>query len=42
MTAAIHDIDEDTLKSLHTMCVNEVRKINGIIDYEDAIEYQKS
>ena len=38
----IHDIDEDTLKSLHTMCVNEVRKINGIIDYEDAIEYQKS
>lgn len=31
----------ETLKSLHAMCVNEVRKINGIIDYEDAVEYQK-
>lgn len=42
MTAAINDVDDDeTLKSLHAMCVNEVRKINGIIDYEDAVEYQK-
>lgn len=40
MTAAINDVDDDTLKSLHAMCVNEVRKINGIIDYEDAVEYQ--
>ncbi len=41
MTAAINDVDEETLKSLHAMCVTEVRKINGIIDYEDAVEYQK-
>lgn len=41
MTAAMNDVDEDTLKSLHAMCVTEVRKINGIIDYEDAVEYQK-
>ena len=41
MTAAINDIDDDTLQSLHAMCVNEVRKINGIIDYEDAVEYQQ-
>ena len=41
MTAAVNDVDEDTLKSLHAMCVNEVRKINGIIDYEDAVDYQK-
>lgn len=41
MTAAMNDIDEETLKSLHAMCVTEVRKINGIIDYEDAVEYQK-
>ena len=34
-------LDEETLKSLHAMCVTEVRKINGIIDYEDAVEYQK-
>lgn len=41
MTAAINDVDEDTLKSLHAMCVNEVRKINGTIDFEDAVEYQR-
>lgn len=41
MTAAINDIDDETLRSLHAMCVNEVRKINGIIDYEDAVEYQR-
>ena len=36
MTAAMNDVDEETLKSLHVMCVTEVRKINGIIDYEEA------
>lgn len=41
MLAAMNDVDEETLKSLHAMCVNEVRKINGIIDYEDAVEYQR-
>ena len=42
MTAAVNDVDDETLKSLHAMCVNEVRKINGIIDYEDAVDYQKN
>ncbi|MCM1530542.1 MAG: hypothetical protein NC093_11190 [Alistipes sp.] len=42
MTAVMNDIDDDTLKNLHAMCVNEVRKINGIIDYEDAVKYQRS
>lgn len=41
MTAAMNDVDDETLRNLHAMCVNEVRKINGIIDYEDAVEYQK-
>lgn len=41
MTAALNDVDDETLKSLHTMCVTEVRKINGIIDYEDAVAYQQ-
>ena len=41
MTAAMNDVDDETLKSLHAMCVNEVRKINGIIDYKDAVEYQR-
>ncbi|MDE7105494.1 MAG: hypothetical protein K2O36_06400 [Ruminococcus sp.] len=42
MTAAMNNVDDETLKSLHAMCVTEVRKINGIIDYEDAVEYQKN
>ncbi len=41
MTAAVNDVDDEILKSLHIMCVNEVRKINGIISYENAAEYQK-
>lgn len=41
MTAALNDVDDETLESLHAMCVTEVRKINGIIDYEDAIDYQQ-
>lgn len=42
MTAAMNDVDDETLKSLHSMCVTEVRKINGIIDYEDAVDYQQN
>ncbi len=42
MTAAMNDVDDETLKSLHVMCITEVRKINGIIDYEDAVDYQKN
>lgn len=41
MLAAVNEVDDETLQSLHAMCVNEVRKINGIIDYEDAVEYQQ-
>ena len=41
MTAAINDVDDETLDKLHAMCVNEVRRINGIIDYEDAVGYQR-
>lgn len=42
MTAALNDIDDETLRELHAMCINEVRKINGIIDYDDAVKYQQS
>jgi len=41
MTAALNNVTDETLKSLHAMCVTEVRKINGIIDYEDAVSYQQ-
>lgn len=41
MTAAINDVDDETLDKLHAMCVNEVRRINGIIDFEEAVGYQR-
>lgn len=39
--AAVNDIDDETICQLQAMCVNEVRKINGIISYEDAVEIQR-
>ncbi len=36
-----HDIDEDGLKRLHMKCLEEVRRINGAIDFESAYKYQK-
>lgn len=40
MMAAINDVDDETLKDLHAMCVNEVRRINGTIDFDDAVRFQ--
>jgi len=40
MMAAVNDIDDETLKDLHAMCVNEVRHINGTIDFDDAVRFQ--
>lgn len=42
MLAVINDMDEETMKRLHIRCMNEVRKINGIIKMEDAVKYQRS
>ena len=41
LLAAANDVDDETLRQLHVMCINEVRKINGVIDFEDAVRYQK-
>lgn len=41
LLAAANDVDDETLRQLHVMCINEVRKINGVIDCEDAVRYQK-
>lgn len=42
MLASINEMDEETLHRLHIRCVNEVKKINGIIKMEDAVKYQRS
>lgn len=36
-----HDIDEDALNRLHIKCVEEVKRINGAIEFENAYRYQK-
>ncbi len=36
-----HDIDEEALGKLHIKCLDEVRRINGAIDFEGAYRYQK-
>lgn len=38
--AAANDVDEDTLRELHSMCVDEVRHINGAISFESAVRFQ--
>lgn len=35
------DIDEDALHKLHLKCLDEVKRINGAIAFEDAYKYQK-
>ena len=39
--AAANDVDEDTMQELHAMCVDEVRCINGVINFESAVKFQK-
>lgn len=39
--AYTHDVDESALDKLHLKCLDEVRRINGAVDFEDAYKYQK-
>ncbi|MCH5205066.1 MAG: hypothetical protein J1F03_09965 [Oscillospiraceae bacterium] len=39
--AAVNDVDEDTLRELHAMCVDEVSHINGTISFESAVKFQQ-
>ena len=39
--AAVTDVDESDVGKLYGMCVDDVRKINGIIDFRSAYKYQK-
>ena len=42
MLAAINDIDDETMVKLRAMCTDEVRRINGVINFERAVRYQRS
>lgn len=39
--AYTHEVDEVALHKLHLKCLEEVRHINGAIDFENAYKYQK-
>lgn len=41
IVAVFNDVDEQTVDKLRGMCYDEVRRINGIIDFKKAYEYQK-
>ena len=35
-----HGVDENALQKLQGKCVDEVKRINGAVNFEDAYEYQ--
>ena len=41
MVAAINEIDDETMKKLRIMCTDEVKRINGVINFEKAVRYQR-
>ena len=41
VTAASFQVDEETLSRLRGKCVNDVKKLNGRINFDDAVKYQK-
>lgn len=40
VVAYSQEIDEETLRKLQAKCVDEVKRINGAVKFEDAYEYQ--
>lgn len=39
--AYTHDVDEESLGRLHAKCLEEVKRINGAVEFEDAYRYQR-
>ena len=40
VTAYGHEVEEETLRKLQAKCVEEVKRINGAVKFEDAYRYQ--
>lgn len=36
-----HGVDEETLRKLQGMCAEEVKRINGAVEFEDACRFQR-
>jgi len=41
MIASVNDMDDETLRKLHIRCVEEVKRINGIISIEDTVKKRR-
>lgn len=39
--AAVADVDEITLRRLRAKCVEDVKRSNGAVSFEDAVKFQK-
>lgn len=39
--AAVYNVDEETLYKLRAKCVSEVKRLNGRINFEDVLRYQR-
>ena len=39
--AAVCDVDQQDLKRLRGQCIEEIRKTNGMISFEEALSWQK-
>lgn len=39
--AATYNVDQGTLDKLRAKCVNEVKRLNGRINFEDVVRYQR-
>ena len=37
LLASLTDVDDETLRRLHIRCVEEVKRINGIVTLDDAV-----
>ena len=42
LSAAMSDVDEETLDKLRAMCVKEIKETNGVINFERAVRFQRS
>ena len=40
MIASLSKVDDEALRRLHIRCVEEVKRINGVVKFEDAVHYQ--
>ena len=41
LIASLSNVDDEALRKLHIRCVEEVKRINGVVKLEDAVRYEQ-